>query len=88
MRVFLSRIKAVEVASYAEASAEVRKHIEKNDLGAGCSSSAPAFTGGEILNASGEQIAHVSYNGRVWPGSKHDAIHSGNNRPLFDPRRT
>lgn len=65
MRVFLTKTKAVSVASFAEASAAVRQHIQQNDLGAGCGSG-PAFTGGKIMSEIGGEIGRVSYNGRVW----------------------
>ena len=48
MRVFLTKTKSVSVATFAEASAAVRKHIDDNDLGAGCGSSLEAFVGGKI----------------------------------------
>lgn len=55
------------VCSFAEASATVRDYIEKHDLGAGCSDSSPAFTGGSILAADKKTVVgRVSYNGRVW----------------------
>jgi hypothetical protein len=65
MRVFLSKSKSVSVASFAEASAAVRKHIDDNDLGAGCGSGL-AFTGGKVVSELGGQLGRVSYNGRVW----------------------
>jgi hypothetical protein len=69
MRVFLSKSKSVSVASFAQASAAVRKHIDDNDLGAGCGSSLAAFTGGKVVSdrtGRAVEIARVSYNGRVW----------------------
>jgi hypothetical protein len=66
MRVFLSKTKSVSVASYAEASAAVRKHIEDNDLGAGCGSSLAPFTGGKVVSELGGVLGRISYNGRVW----------------------
>ncbi|UGY15185.1 hypothetical protein HAP48_0042785 [Bradyrhizobium septentrionale] len=70
MKVYLTRTKAVTVADYPAASKAVRAFIEKGDLGAGCGSSLEAFTGGNIVDGKGKMIAHVSYNGRVWPGTE------------------
>jgi len=55
----------VPVTSYLEASSVVQQFITKNELGGG------NWTGGDIRDASGKVIGHVSYNGRVWdrPGS-------------------
>lgn len=66
MRVYLSKTKKVSVASFAEASAAVRNHIDSNDLGAGCGSSLKAFTGGRIISDLGNDLGRVSYNGRLW----------------------
>jgi hypothetical protein len=55
----------VPVKSYKEASRECRQYIEEHNLGAG------NWTGGEIYDAkTGEVVAHVSYNGRVWRGAR------------------
>jgi hypothetical protein len=66
MKVYLTKKKAVSVATYAEASKAVRDYIDANDLGAGCGSGLAAFTGGKIVSELGGEIARVSYNGRVW----------------------
>jgi hypothetical protein len=66
MRVYLTKTKAISVANYAEASAAVRKHIDENDLTAGCGSSRKVFTGGKIVSEIGCDLGRVSYNGRVW----------------------
>jgi hypothetical protein len=52
----------VKVSSLHEASVVCGKFIDKNDLGSG------NWTGGRIFDETGKQIAHVSYNGRVWEG--------------------
>jgi len=58
------RVKArlVEVAGYAEASEVCRRFIDEHDLGGG------NWTGGAITDDAGQQVAYVSYNGRVWEG--------------------
>jgi hypothetical protein len=66
MRVFLTKTKAVSVSSFKEASAAVRKHIDDNDLGAGCGSSLAVFTGGKVVSEIGTVLGRISYNGRVW----------------------
>ena len=55
------RNQLVEVSSFKEASELCRKYIEDNDLGGG------NWSGGAITE-NRKQIAHVSYNGRVWEG--------------------
>lgn len=57
------RKRIVLVSSYEHASQIYRMYIDHNGLGAGNTSFAPIF------NDAGVQIAHVSYNGRVWKGS-------------------
>jgi len=49
----------VTVATFAEASAVCRAYIERNGLGGG------NWTGGQVFEDD-QQIASVSYNGRVW----------------------
>jgi hypothetical protein len=71
MRVYLSKTKKVSVASFAEASAAVRNHIDNNDLGAGCGSSLKAFTGGRIVSDLGNDLGRISYNVRVWTEQWH-----------------
>lgn len=53
----------IEVASFEEASAWCRFYIEAHELGGG------NWSGGHIYE-NGKQIARVSYNGRVWKGTK------------------
>lgn len=55
--------KKVSVSSFEEASEVVNKFIHENDLGSG------NWSGGAIFE-NGKQIAHVSYNGRVWEGTE------------------
>lgn len=52
----------VPVTSFEHASVTFRGYIERNQLGAGNCCFAP------ILDDAGKEIAHVSYNGRVWEG--------------------
>jgi hypothetical protein len=52
------------VASYAEASAAVRKFI-----GTRGSSQCPRGMG--LISDGGKIVAHVSYNGRVWAGGEY-----------------
>ena len=52
----------VTVKSFKEASEVCQKFIEDNDLGGG------NWNGGRIFDDDGKEIAHVSYNGRVWEG--------------------
>lgn len=82
MQVYLTRTKAVAVATYAQASSRVLAFIKNGDLGAGCGSSLEPFTGGKIVDDRGNAIAHVSYNGRVWPGTEWKP----DSKPLYDPK--
>lgn len=59
-----------EVEDFKAASRAVRKYIEENDLGAGCSEESYAFAGGEVYSDDMKVIAKVSYNGRVWEPTK------------------
>jgi hypothetical protein len=53
----------VDVLSFTDASRCCREFIDGNGLGAG------NWAGGDVRNKeTGEVIAHVSYNGRVWRG--------------------
>ncbi len=52
----------VTVRSFKDASYKCSKFIEDNELGGG------NWDGGQIFDETGKQIAHVSYNGRVWEG--------------------
>lgn len=54
-----------EVEDLKDASRAVRKYIEHNDLGSGCSDDV-AFAGGEVYDDGMKHVATVSYNGRVW----------------------
>lgn len=82
MKVYLTTKRFVPVANFAEASKRVRKFIDDGDLGAGCGSSLAPFTGGNIVDDAGNVIAHVSYNGRVWPPTGW----APGVKPLHDPR--
>lgn len=54
-----------EVNSFEEASKVVRDYIEQNNLGMS------EFSGGDVFDMSGNLVAQISYNGRIWePGSK------------------
>jgi hypothetical protein len=50
-----------EVKTLKAASKACEKYLRDWDLGAG------NWVGGQIANEQGEQIARVSYNGRIWP---------------------
>jgi len=55
------------LTSYAQASAACQSYITYHGLGGG------NWAGGQILDAqTGEQKAHVSYNGKVWAGREED----------------
>ena len=54
------------VTSFAEASKVVRKFIDHNGLGAGCSNDGWAFHLATIADDKRQPLATVSYNGRVW----------------------
>lgn len=56
---FGNKVIPMEIKSLKEASDVIRNYIEKNDLGSSC------YSGGDVFE-NGEQIARVSYNGRVW----------------------
>jgi hypothetical protein len=53
----------VEVADYAEASEKCLAFIAGHELGAG-------NWGGGKISQGGKVVAHVAYNGRVFPGAK------------------
>lgn len=55
-----------EVASYAEASRVVREEIDAT--GVGGTEWASHCAG--LIRVDGKVVAHVSYNGKVWPGRK------------------
>jgi hypothetical protein len=69
----------VEIIDYADASAKCRAYIEDHELGGG------NWTGGDIFDGQAI-IAHVSYNGRVWPG-KHGSWTPGT-KPLWPSLET
>ena len=53
----------VLVANLHEASRVCRAYIERHNVGGG------NWTGGQVFDASGKQVAQISYNGRAWkPG--------------------
>lgn len=56
------RVQIVPVASFEHASQVFRQYIKRNALGVGNCWCAP------ILDDQNGEIAHVSYNGRVWEG--------------------
>lgn len=55
-----------EISSFKEASERCRAFIEKSLLGAG------NWAGGQVYDSNMNEIARVSYNGRVWDGSYSD----------------
>lgn len=62
-------VQQVTVESPAQASRVLRSFIDNgaygaSDMGAGC---------GDVVNAEGDTVFHVSYNGRVWtPDLQHE----------------
>lgn len=52
----------VEVESLEEASKVCRAYITEHELGGG------NWSGGDVLDDSGQKIARISYNGRIWEG--------------------
>ncbi len=54
-----------KVRTFAEASAAVSNFISRHNLGAGCSSAFPSFTGGQVFSGN-ILIGRISYNGRAW----------------------
>jgi hypothetical protein len=65
--VSLTHRKAIEVRSLSEASTEVRRFIELNDLGSS------DFVGGDVYDLStNRKIGRVSYNGRIWDLDGHE----------------
>lgn len=57
----------VEVNSLLDASIQVRKYIERKNLGSSC------FTGGDVYYK-GIVVAHISYNGRAWDLDNNEII--------------
>lgn len=51
--------KQVSVKSFAEAATLCREYIHDNELGAG------NWAGGQVFKGT-QQVARISYNGRVW----------------------
>lgn len=72
------RKQIVTVTSFEHASQTYRAFIERNGLGSGNTCMAPIF------NDAGEQIAHVSYNGRVWEGPTTTPFENRKEIPLRD----
>lgn len=64
------------VASLADASAMVRAAVDRADIGAS------SFPVPLVYDGAGRAVAHVSYNGRVWPGAEW----RDGDAPLYDPR--
>lgn len=56
--------KIITVKSLKEARDVCREYIEDNDLGSG------NWTGGQVYEMNNKQIAHISYNGRIWEGEE------------------
>jgi len=50
----------VSIYTFKAASIICRQFLQSENLGSG------NWTGGQIYDASGREIAHVSFNGRVW----------------------
>lgn len=64
LRVYLTARKFLRVKSLKEASAAVSAYRTATMIGSS------KFTGGRVTDEAGSDIAHVSYNGRVWePGA-------------------
>ena len=77
--------KLVTVKSYEEASKKCEEYIKRNKLGGG------NWSGGQIFDEKGKQIARVSYNGRVWQGTEADTWTGEKYTPtpiLFDPKKS
>jgi hypothetical protein len=71
MLVIIGAKKTRRVSSWAEASQEVRREIERNNLDAPRLYRNAKF--GLVLTENGEPVARVSPNGRVWPGTEYVA---------------
>ncbi len=71
----VSEPRILEVGSFAEASKRTREYIEEWNLGGG-------NLVAEIFDKrrNGRQLAHVSYNGRVWKGTA-----GLDGKPLYSP---
>jgi len=52
------------VMTLREAAARCREFIELNDLGGG------NWAGGQVHDGMNQEVAYVSYNGRVWEGPR------------------
>lgn len=65
------------VTCWRDVSEAYRRTIDALDLGA---SRAPRC---DILDSEGNVVAHCSYNGRIWAGSRHDW--QPGSAPLYDP---
>lgn len=68
--------KTFEATTFEQVSRAYRETIEMLGLGA---SETPRC----LITKGGKVIAHVTYNGRVWPGKPSDW--SATLRPLYDP---
>jgi hypothetical protein len=55
-----SEPKVAQVMSFVHASRVCREYIEANGLGGG------NWDGGYVYSHDGDQIAYISYNGRIW----------------------
>ncbi|NMG42296.1 hypothetical protein GPA22_00905 [Aromatoleum toluvorans] len=58
------------VTSLQDARQRVRSFIDQHALGAG------NWAGGEVLDGCDQQVAYISYNGRVWLSALHEAMPS------------
>jgi hypothetical protein len=65
------------VRCWRDVSEAYRRTIDALDIGA---SHAPRC---DILDSTGQIVAHVSYNGRIWSGSVQDFDPDA--RPLYEP---
>ena len=58
------------VTSLLDARRRVRAFIDQHSLGAG------NWAGGQVLDGCDQQVAYISYNGRVWLPALHEAMSS------------
>ena len=60
------KTKLFKVESFADASKAVSTWIDAHGLGAGCANTGWSFHLATLATESGQPVATVSYNGRVW----------------------
>jgi len=58
------RRRTVAITTLAEAAAVCRAYIIEHQLGSG------NWSGGDVIDDEAVVVAHVSYNGRVWPATE------------------